>query len=377
MAKYKKGDVMILELAKVGTWGSKENATTLTHKDLEEVVETFKGNVPITIGHTYADIMPAFGWVKKVEKKDGVLLGEVELTDVLKQAMELGFYKPGSIGIRINPEGKKYIHHVAFLGAVKPKIPDLKMYEGKFLADTSADEIWTELADVKLVSRAKLDWPIADPDTEWDSDGARKRLFEKGILDKCCAVIELLEDEDKPEALGRYHFPFCDIIDGKVMIIPKAVSSGIGYLNGARGVKVDNALAAKARPVLEKLHKRIQEKRKEEEENMADLLSIKNELETYKKLFKQTKIEELISAAKGKLPEGKHELLIALADALTVEQTIEFSDKETNKKHIYSAIDLLIELFKNIPLPVLPGSQFADLPAETKKINISELLNKI
>ncbi len=377
MAKYKKGDIMVLELAKVGTWGSKENATTLTHKDLEEVVETFKGNVPITIGHTYADIMPAFGWVKKVEKKDGVLLGEVELTDVLKQAMELGFYKPGSIGIRINPEGKKYIHHVAFLGAIKLKIPDLKMYEGKFLADTSADEIWTELADTKLVSRAQLDWPIADPDTEWDSDGARKRLFEKGILDKCCAVIELLEDEDKPEALSRYHFPFCDIIDGKVMIIPKAVSSGLGYLNGARGVKVDNALATKARPVLEKLHKRIQEKRKKEEENMADLLSIKKELETYKKLFKQTKIEELINAAKGKLPEGKHELLIALADALTVEQTIELSDKETNKKHVYSAIDLLIELFKNIPLPILPGSQFADVPTEAKKINISELLNKI
>jgi len=117
---------MKIELVKVGTFGEH----TITEKDLDELVETFQGEVPITLGHSLADFMPAFGWVTSVEKKDGSLIGEVELNDLLKEAFEQGLYKKWSAGIRRDPvTGKKYLHHVAFLGAVPPKIKDLKVFQ--------------------------------------------------------------------------------------------------------------------------------------------------------------------------------------------------------------------------------------------------------
>jgi hypothetical protein len=65
----------------------------ITEKDLEELVQNFQGEVPITLGHTLADYMPAVGWVKRIEKKDGSLIGEVELNDLVKEAFEQGLYK--------------------------------------------------------------------------------------------------------------------------------------------------------------------------------------------------------------------------------------------------------------------------------------------
>jgi len=37
--------------------------------------------------------MTAFGRIKRIEKKDGSLIGEVELNDLVKEAFEQGLYK--------------------------------------------------------------------------------------------------------------------------------------------------------------------------------------------------------------------------------------------------------------------------------------------
>ena len=357
---------MVIELARAGLWGSTENATPLTAEDLKEVAETFPeiGKAPVTLGHQLADFMPAFGWVKKVwfDEKTGTLYGEVELNEILEQAYSEGLYRSWSVGIkRRATDGKRYLHHLAFLGAVPPKIKDLKVVDGSIVFAEEADEVWTELAErVRFVSRAKTDWPIADPDTPWDADGAKKRLFERGVLDKCCAVIELREGEDKPDALSRYHFPYCDVVDGRVKIVPKAVSAGIAYLHGARGVKVRPELARKARPVLEKLRKRIEEAKKRKEVNMSELETMKKKLEEQEKLlaeyqerFRKAKLSELIDAAKGKVPEGVRDKLIAFAETVPLDGEIEFSEADGSKVK-KSPMDLLIEIFKAIPLPVEP-----------------------
>ncbi len=52
-----------LELAKPGQYGM--DGTTITTEHLKEVVETFEGSVPVTIGHEMArkDYFPQFGSV--------------------------------------------------------------------------------------------------------------------------------------------------------------------------------------------------------------------------------------------------------------------------------------------------------------------------
>ena len=106
---------MQIELAKVGVFG--EAGTAVTEKDLQEIVETFEGEVPVVLGHQLADFMPAFGWVKNVkyDEEKKTLYGEVELNDILASAFKEGLYKKWSVGIRRRgKDGKAYLHHVAF-----------------------------------------------------------------------------------------------------------------------------------------------------------------------------------------------------------------------------------------------------------------------
>ena len=91
---------MRIELAKVGIFGA--DGTPVAEIDLKDVVETFEGEVPITLGHTLADWMPAFGWVKGVEydPKKKTLYGDIELSDLLKDVFDAKLYKKWSNKIR-------------------------------------------------------------------------------------------------------------------------------------------------------------------------------------------------------------------------------------------------------------------------------------
>ncbi|SNR90883.1 hypothetical protein [Desulfurobacterium atlanticum] len=71
---------MRIELARAGNW----NGQILKKEHLKQVAKNFKDEVPIVLGHLKADHMPAFGWIKSVE-----------LSDILKEAYDLGFIKSG------------------------------------------------------------------------------------------------------------------------------------------------------------------------------------------------------------------------------------------------------------------------------------------
>ncbi|WP_456396641.1 hypothetical protein [Desulfurobacterium sp.] len=96
---------MKIELARTGNW----NGRVLTKDHLRQIVKNFKDEVPVVLGHLKADHMPAFGWVKNVElsEDETTLYGEVELSDVLKEAYDFGLYKKWSIGLRPNDKGFK------------------------------------------------------------------------------------------------------------------------------------------------------------------------------------------------------------------------------------------------------------------------------
>lgn len=380
--------IIELELARTGLWGSTESATPLTLQDLQEVVETFTPDVPVTLGHQLADWMPAFGWVREVwiGINGDVLHGKVELSDTLADAYDNGLYRKWSIGIKRRPDGKMYLHHLAFLGSVPPKVKGLEA----IIKASDVDDRWVNMADNELTikSFAKTDWPIADPDTEWDAEKAKSRIMDKygaETLAECCAAVILQDGEKYPQALSRYKFPFCDVVNGKVQIIPKAVSAGIAYLNGARGVEVDKKLAEVVRPVLDSLRALIEKKKQKEkkEKEMADLEKIleekEKEIQRFHEMIREQKRKELFNAASGKLPKGQVPLLRALADSLPVTE-LEFSDENGETKRA-TAIDVLVEIFRAIPMPVEPfktdGSSMSDAGDPQRKINVYELMKRI
>ena len=120
------------ELAKTGMFG--QDGTRVTAKDLRECAATFDGKAPVVLGHQLADWMPKFGdvkkaWLEERGPEDVSLLGDVEVNDLLADAIDAKFYEDMSIGIATRKaDGKRYIHHLAFLGAVPPKIRDLRVF---------------------------------------------------------------------------------------------------------------------------------------------------------------------------------------------------------------------------------------------------------
>ena len=194
---------MKVVLARVGL---EDNGKHLTPEVVREVVETFSevGEAPVVIGHQFADYMPAFGWVKSVWANEDytLLFGDVDLLPPLKDSYEEGYYRKWSVGIyRRSRDGKRYLHHLAFLGAVPPAIKGLSVIK---MAEGGEGEVFEFADQVRLVSRAKTDWPVAERSTPWDADSVKKRLIEKGgyqLLAQCCGTIEFREDEGTPPSL--------------------------------------------------------------------------------------------------------------------------------------------------------------------------------
>lgn len=124
-----------LELAHTGTFGADGNS--ITKQDLKDVVETFDGRVPISLGHYMTkkdDWWPAFGNVDSImltedpNGTDATLIGDISIKPELADALQSGYYPGWSVSIPPRAaDGKKYLHHLAFLGAMPPAIRDLKI----------------------------------------------------------------------------------------------------------------------------------------------------------------------------------------------------------------------------------------------------------
>jgi hypothetical protein len=134
-----KSTIKRMEIARTGQFGL--DGTELTLQDLRESVETFEKAAPVTIGHQMAkmDWFPQFGQVLTVElvtsppvngMESGTIIADVEFNELAAEAFEQGLYTGWSISIpRRAADGKRYIHHLALLGAVPPKIRDLKILQ--------------------------------------------------------------------------------------------------------------------------------------------------------------------------------------------------------------------------------------------------------
>ena len=88
------------------------------------------------------------------------------------------------------------------------------------------------------------DLPLAERDRVWNSDAAIGRVrelvgAEDGLEDpevqKAYKNAFLYYDRQDPDSFGSYRLPIADVIDGKLIAVPRAIFAAAGALRGARG----------------------------------------------------------------------------------------------------------------------------------------------
>ena len=333
--------------------GIQRNGIRITRKELEDAVKNFKHPVPITIGHVFSDRAPAVGFIEELKLKEDGLYGKYKLSPLGQVLVASNNYKNLSASFRRKPDGTWYLHHVALLGAMPPAGEDVepfKIVEFSNSKDEESIEIEASFADgPKYKSFAKTDYPVC-LDCEWNAEEAKKRIVEKYGWEKlaqCVGAVEVEEDGKLPESFSRYKFPYCDVINGEIKIIAKAVSAGLAYLNGAMGVKVEPELEKVVRPVFEKLRQRIeQEKQKQEKKEMSNKggYDMEEKLKALEKQLAKEKLLRLEEVAKKKFSEPVVKEILEFANTLPMD----FSQEETY-------IDKLIKVLEKIPPPVKEG----------------------
>ena len=83
------------------------------------------------------------------------------------------------------------------------------------------------------------DLPLADRDREWDGDAADKRVRRwAGAEDAPNARFRdahVWHDADRDDEFGAYKLLIADVIDGKLMAVPRAVMAAGNVMQGGRG----------------------------------------------------------------------------------------------------------------------------------------------
>lgn len=83
------------------------------------------------------------------------------------------------------------------------------------------------------------DLPMADRDREWDSAAADRRVRKWAGAEKQPNAkyreAHVWYDDSQADEFGAYKLPIADVVGGELRVIPRAVMSAGGILDGARG----------------------------------------------------------------------------------------------------------------------------------------------
>lgn len=93
------------------------------------------------------------------------------------------------------------------------------------------------MAEFAVTEPKWTSWPIAERETEFDADSAITRIAEwsGGDPKKFGSAFLWRDDEGDPNNRETYRLPVADVIEGKLVLIPRAVFSAATILSGAHG----------------------------------------------------------------------------------------------------------------------------------------------
>lgn len=106
------------------------------------------------------------------------------------------------------------------------------------------------------------DLPLADRDREWDGDAAEKRVRHwAGAEDEPnqrYRDAHLWYDADAKENFTAYKLLIADVVNGRLVAVPRGIRAAAGVLDGARGgVDIPKADADRARSHLAKYYRKM------------------------------------------------------------------------------------------------------------------------
>lgn len=222
-----------------------------------------------------------------------------------------------------------------------------KSLEDKRIADEKAAEELKKAEELKAVEELKKsvstyqDLPLAELGYEWDSTAAIGRVREYAGGDKRdwtkYSHAFMWFDATAKENEGSYKLPYADVISGELKAVPKAISSIVGAINGARGgVDIPEADKAKILNQCEKYQKKIEEAKPKQEQKAEDvqILDAKVVMDTL------ARIEATLAA----LAEGMKNIKVEIKKEELPVQKIEASIKpEDLEAMIKKAVDIVKE----------------------------------
>jgi hypothetical protein len=83
------------------------------------------------------------------------------------------------------------------------------------------------------------DFDLTDPAREWDGDAADKRVRKWADAEdepnEKYRDAHVWYDADNKDNFTAYKLLICDVVDGKLVVVPRAVMAAGGIMQGARG----------------------------------------------------------------------------------------------------------------------------------------------
>jgi len=308
--------IRTLELARVGKWGL--DGSIITKQDIAELVETYSGKRPVTIGHDVTDRAPKFGDVIDCwPSTDGnSIIGPVIFTDIGNTLYEGGYYDGWSISMpRRETDGKRMLHHLAILGATPPKIPGLEELE-QIAVDFS------ESSNQRFAARDMYQFSGKIPE-----EGGKVTMTDeekKALAEKEARKIAELEAQNKA---------LTEQANQKAAEPVAAQNAAQSATTPAADAKQDGADASA---------------------NGQDFADVRNELAQLKAGRRQERLEGFAKNIAEKLPAGVAEKAKVLAGRIEANGAFDFSDNGKTEKR--DALWLLGEILQGWPSPVKTGA---------------------
>jgi len=304
--------IRTLELARVGRWGL--DGSVITKQDIAELVETYAGKRPVTIGHDATDRAPKFGDVIDCwPSTDGnSIIGPVIFTDIGNTLYEGGYYDGWSISMpRRDADGKRVLHHLAILGATPPKIPGLEELE--------------QVAVNFSESAARDTYQFSGKIPEEEGKGTMTDEEKKALAEKEARIAEL---EARNKALTEQ-------ANQKAAEQTATQNAAQGATTPAADAKQDGAAA-------------------DASASGQDFADVRNELNELKAGRRQERLEGFAKNVAEKLPAGVAEKAKVLAGRIEANGAFDFSDSGKTEKR--DALWLLGEILASWPAPVKTGA---------------------
>lgn len=232
--------------------------------------------IPLLYQHDPASVI---GVITEIKEDDYGLYvkGEINLnTEKGKEVYSL--LKQGAIhGLSIGYEAKKTRNEKGVR-----KLLEVELWEVS-LVTFPANEL-AEVVKVKTVVPYQ-DLPLAERDREWDAAAARQRVAkwaskdgsgEKDTIDwSKYKKAFLWHDSENPENFGSYKLPIADVINGRLMAVPRAIIAAAAAIQGARGgVNIPSQDKEKIKKILEKYYAKMDMVAPWQDENKSDEFDI-------------------------------------------------------------------------------------------------------